>query len=317
MADQIAERPPTMEDEERGSAPPEQALSAADVRLRSALADGTIGLLSCAWLRERPDGFVIPRHQEMPPEALLSAAEATDAFDAGDRRVGVLSYGWLTRPHPDPRGERAAHVILYLNSPTGLSFEALFWDFGCVPEPDAEGHIGDADLARQQRAFSHMSALYASPDATAVIRLALMPPPRASLTYNVRPIDERGWCIFEMYAAMIVVGTDAQGNIRGVVKHATPKLLDATGGPVPELTEAPTPEEFAARLDSATFTVARDVARAKQYYLDYYLENGVGGRARLALAEYHSGAVKRGVGASVGGHSALACLSYSLLRSSR
>ena len=85
--------------------------------------------------------------------------EATDAFDAGDRRVGVLSYGWLTRPHPDPRGERAAHVIVYLNSPTGLSFEALFWDFGCVPEPDASGYISDDDLARQQKAFGHMNAL--------------------------------------------------------------------------------------------------------------------------------------------------------------
>ena len=60
----------------------------------------------------------------------------------------MLSYGWLTRQHPDPRGERATHVIAYLNSATGLRFEALFWDFGCVPEPDAEGRISDADLGR-------------------------------------------------------------------------------------------------------------------------------------------------------------------------
>ena len=123
---------------------------------------------------------------------------------------------------------------------------------------------------------------YASAHGTAVIRLTYMPPPQPSVAYNVRPIDERGWCVFEMYVAMIVVGTDTQDRNR----HETPKLLDATGGAVPELVTAPTPEEFAARLDRATFTVPSDVARAKQYYLDYYLENGVGGRARLAMVEY-------------------------------
>ena len=48
------------------------SLSPADLRLQSALADGTIRLLSCEWLRAQPDGFVVPRHQEMPTGARRS-----------------------------------------------------------------------------------------------------------------------------------------------------------------------------------------------------------------------------------------------------
>ena len=116
-----------------------------------------------------------------------------------------------------------------------------------------------------------------------------MPPPRASLSYNLRPIDERGWCIFEMYVAMIVVGIDAQDSRRCEI----PKLVDATGGAVPELKEAPTPDEFAARLDLASFTVEADRVKAQRWYLDYYLENGVGARARLALAQHQRQAQQR------------------------
>ena len=258
------------------------AQSAADARLHAALADGTIRLLSCAWLRAAENGFVVLRHQEMPADALLPPEAAAQAFGAGDRRVGVLSYGWLTRHHPDPLGQRATHVLAYLRSPEGLRFDALFWDFGCLPEPDSTGCISDADLALQRKAFSHMAELYASADGAAVIRLTLMPPPQAPHSYNLRPLEERGWCVFEMYVAMIVVGTDAQSCTR----HETPKLLDATGGAVPDITAAPTPEEFAARLDIASFTVESDIALAKQLYLDYYLENGVGARARKALEMY-------------------------------
>ena len=267
--------------------------SAADLRLEAALADGTIRLLSCDWLRAQPTGFVSPRHQDLPPAALLTPDAAASAFSEGDRRVGVLSYGWLTRAHPDPGGERAVHVLAYLRSPDGMRFESLFWDFACVPEPDAKGYISDTDLARQQKAFTLMNALYASATGTAVIRLSFMPSPQASLAYNLRPIDERGWCVFEMYVAMIVVGTDpAQGSMSRACAR-TPKLLDATGGAVPELVEAPTPKEFEERLDRATFTVAADVARAKKMYLEYYLENGVGRRARLALVEYQRGGRRR------------------------
>ena len=66
-----------------------QLLSAADQRLQALLADGTIRLLSCDWLRNQPDGFVVPRNQEAPADALLPPAAAASAFGAGDRRVGV------------------------------------------------------------------------------------------------------------------------------------------------------------------------------------------------------------------------------------
>ena len=99
------------------------------------------------------------RHQELPSSALLSPQASAQAFGASDRRVGVLSYGWLTRAHPDPGGERARLVTAYLRSSGGLVLEALFWDFGCLPEPDENGYISEAESAQQKRAFSHMNEL--------------------------------------------------------------------------------------------------------------------------------------------------------------
>ena len=102
------------------------------------------------------------------------------------------------------------HVLAFLRSPAGSHFRAIFWDFGCVPEPDADGYMSDADRALQKQAFEHsksrpasdlsfvpaadlnfvprwpnqgltlpsgraVSELYASRN-TAVVRLAYMPP---------------------------------------------------------------------------------------------------------------------------------------------
>ena len=67
--------------------------SAADMRLKAALADGTVQHLSCDWLRVQSDGFVVPRCQDAPDGALLSPEEAANAFGTFGRHVGVLSYG--------------------------------------------------------------------------------------------------------------------------------------------------------------------------------------------------------------------------------
>ena len=88
-----------------------------------------------------------------------------------------------------------------------------------------------------------------------------------------------GWCIFEQFAAYIVVGTDSYKGQEEVLR-LRPKLLDVLGGPVPELGIAPTPEEFAVRLQAATFTVEGDASLALEIYSRYWLANGVGGRRR-------------------------------------
>ena len=67
------------------------------------------------------------------------------------------------------------------------------------------------------------------------------------------------------------------------IKVTTPKLLDVEGGPLPVLEIAPTPEQFAERLQTAEFSLASDAALALDTYTKYWLSNGVGGRARLAL----------------------------------
>ena len=87
-----------------------KALTAADSRLQAALADGTIRLLSCDWLRSQQHAFVVPRHQEMPIDALLPTEAAAHSFGNADRSVAVLSYGWLTRSHPDPGRGRASRA---------------------------------------------------------------------------------------------------------------------------------------------------------------------------------------------------------------
>ena len=77
-------------------------------------------------------------------------------------------------------------------SPDGLRFDSLFWDFACVPEPDAHGYISDADLARQQKAFGHMNELCKS--RSQLEPIALCPLAQASTHLRLRSRRrERVW----------------------------------------------------------------------------------------------------------------------------
>merc|ERR1719375_1331828 len=53
-----------------------------DVNIENALGDGTIRLLSCAWLLSHPMKLIC-RLQDLPEEALLSTADAVAAFKKG------------------------------------------------------------------------------------------------------------------------------------------------------------------------------------------------------------------------------------------
>ena len=80
---------------------------------------------------------------------------------------------------------------------------------------------------------------------------------------------------------MITVGTDAYHG--GAASLMLPKLLDVQGHAVPALEVAPTPKEFEETLKSTRFVGKGDHEKVVQMYEEFYLANGVGGRARLAL----------------------------------
>mgnify|MGYP007125170469 CR=1 FL=1 len=61
---------------------------------------------------------------------------------------------------------------------------------------------------------------------------------------------------------LIIVGTD---HYRGrAAALASPKLIDVQGGQVPAVEVAPTPQEFAERLDTTFFVGHGDRDRVKQ-----------------------------------------------------
>ena len=109
-----------------------------DKAVAQLLGEGTIKLLSCAWLRSSGDASLV-RCQELPTEAFVEPAAARDLYLSGTRRVGVLSYRWLTAAHPDPNGEHKAVVRTFLNGRHGASLEGLFWDFACLPQIKKDG----------------------------------------------------------------------------------------------------------------------------------------------------------------------------------
>ena len=135
--------------------------------------------------------------------------------------------------------------------PFGVSFASL-------PQKDANGDRTSREHLQFQQGLALMAELYASARFTTVIRLISMPESDdPAVKYNMRPIDERGWCVFEAYVAQIIVGLHAEMNeLQGL-----PKLIDlkAPGSEegdctFPQLERAPLPEEFERRLEKAEFT---------------------------------------------------------------
>lgn len=93
-----------------------------------------------------------------------------------------------------------------------------------------------------------------------------------------------GWCVFEEYVALIIVGADAfrDEQRKREDQLMPPKLVHAESGER-ELSQAPTPEEFAAKLSQATFTGAGDRERVHNMYIDLYIAHYVGGRMGAIL----------------------------------
>ena len=103
-----------------------------DVSVTERLRDGTIRLISCAWLRSLgPTAAPLVRCQDLPAEAFLTAEQAVQAHERG--LVYALSYAWMTAEHPDPDAHTLRRVISFLSS-MWLSLNAapavgLFWEY--------------------------------------------------------------------------------------------------------------------------------------------------------------------------------------------
>jgi hypothetical protein len=260
-----------------------KSLGVHDQKVYNALADGTIRLLCTAWLRERPEGFILDRRQDLPEEAYISPQEAARLFQRQMRLVLALSYGWLTRLHCDPHGQHALRVLAFLRSAAGRQYEALFWDYGSIVQKGKDGSDrSEKEYAQFLAALNVMSGLYASAHGTTVLKLTEIPPPPSTASadgWNSTPYEQRGWPKLEHYAARIMVGVEGESDID--VEY--PKLLDVSGK-AETMLEAPTPAMFVRELEKATFTgYMKDRTIVKDLYLNYYLSVAVRERAQAKI----------------------------------
>ena len=85
------------------------ACASNDQRAEALLADGTIRLLSCQWLRAQPEQAVQPG-VPLPEEAFLSPEEASELFLGRSRRVALLSYVRSEEGHANVCGKVQAFL---------------------------------------------------------------------------------------------------------------------------------------------------------------------------------------------------------------
>ena len=152
-----------------------QVLSRLDDALVKVLLEGDIRLLRAAWLRNRPDWYLIERRQDLEARELkgesplLSRKEAAELVRRGDRGAGAFTYGWLSPGNPDPLGTRIAVLRGALAHLPHI--EGLFWDFASlfqVPRTTVENQA-------YERSLPAMNQLYASAVGTTVLQLKEMP----------------------------------------------------------------------------------------------------------------------------------------------
>ena len=182
-----------------------------DKKVAASISDGTLRLLSVAWMRTC--GLrVIARMQELPAEAFLPPADAAHLYRSRLRKVGVLSYRWLRPEHPDPCGQRL-DILRAIFEGTSLRVEGLFWDFASLPQKGAAADGSIIERTSEEAAafkcgLGVMGNLYAALESTTVLQLTAVPPPPDGYSgagFNLLPYHSSGWCNFEGGAATLVV----------------------------------------------------------------------------------------------------------------
>ena len=179
-------------------------------------------LVCIKWLvRLGRAGGIIPPWQSLPREAHASVVELSrfHASELGQLPILALSYPWLARGHPDPQGlilrrilpllELLAQVCDRQNSTVGV-----LWDFMSYPQRGYSGGsdpaIDDRSESQKARFRSGLSKINVFHAAARVIVLRVDVPIATiarTKVENDRPIENRGWCIFECQMSSMLKDT--------------------------------------------------------------------------------------------------------------
>ena len=174
--------------------PPGAGLGVLDCGLITRLEDKTIRLVRTSWLCKQAvlqsRGEIEALEAQGGEDPFLSPAEAVGFVNMMARRLGVLSYGWLGKGHPDKDG-----ACWPLCGGTSRRLHPSRGSFGiCEPIPEAAHREQDVMFGN---GLGVMGDLYASPTATAVLRIDEVPPRPAALDGVVRVCGlagrEEGW----------------------------------------------------------------------------------------------------------------------------
>ena len=217
--------------------PGAELLVALDSVVIQSLEDGSIRLVSVAYILGLKDGELLPRHQELLAieGALLAPKDAAALLAAGDRRLFALSYGWLSAGMPDPFGKRLAAVqraLRSLKAQGALSSACgLFWDFASLPQKPRTPSEDEAF----KRGLRVMANLYASAIGTCVLQLKEVPiRPRSEVgavrVCRLRPGVSTAATLQQAYGrfgqiAGVEIRSDDEATLRFVEREAAIKAL--------------------------------------------------------------------------------------------
>lgn len=171
------------------------------------LCDSTVRILSALWLLHRSSDFVLQRCQDLPADAFLPPLMAGEVFQQPHRLV-ILSYPWLTKQHPDPTGFYFRTLQKYLAKHAsyigdeGMSDFGVFWDFAALPQRCPKGELTASEKYNFKRGISCINYLYGCKRTVKLLLRQL--PEDSGEGLNLRPYDQRGWCLFEATIAELL-----------------------------------------------------------------------------------------------------------------
>lgn len=185
--------------------------TAMESRAESLLRKGMVRILRAKWMLQQPEGYVLQRCQELPAEAFVPPATAAQLFKR-DFGLVVLSYPWLSEQHPDPTGFHFAFFRQYLakhmgyfgGSDSAHDDFGVFWDFAALPQHGQSSRRTPEERDLHRRGLGVMHFFYGSTE-TLVVQLKNLPESTGTgQDLNLRPYEERGWCMFEATVANIL-----------------------------------------------------------------------------------------------------------------
>ena len=216
-----------------------QRIAAIEGSLTKLLRSGVLRLVSVDWLLSQPADWVALRRQDLPAEAFLVPEVAVKALESRSVAAMSYRWLSREHPDPhafhldklrkalrtlnrtsipDHRdggsggGESCGGAASCSGAVGGGSgegsradgasryYSALFMDFLCCPQRDAEGKKTEAEVAVFKHCLGAMGAVYASPR-TLVLQEKQMP--REDIAAGTVSYDGSGWCSFEQAVARL------------------------------------------------------------------------------------------------------------------